>query len=69
MGWKAFEPALSRAEEMEAHAIWHTLSGTSCPPFSTRSWGVESEAIRIPASTGSIHWPRFNLADLFLPAK
>lgn len=33
------------------------------------SWGVESEAIRIPASTGSIRWPRFNLADLFLPLK
>jgi len=32
------------------------------------SWGVESEAIRIPSSTGSIRWPRFNLADLFLPA-
>ena len=22
MGWEAFEPALSRAEEMDAHAIW-----------------------------------------------
>ena len=33
------------------------------------SWGVESEAIRIPASTGSIRWTRFNLESLFLPAK
>ena len=23
MGWEAFEPALSQAEEMDAHAIWH----------------------------------------------
>jgi len=22
MGWEAFEPALSRAEELDAHAIW-----------------------------------------------
>ena len=22
MGWEAFEPALSRAEEMDAHTIW-----------------------------------------------
>jgi hypothetical protein len=22
VGWEAFEPALSRAEEMDAHAIW-----------------------------------------------
>jgi hypothetical protein len=31
-------------------------------------WGVESEAINLPAETGSIRWPGFNLADLFLPA-
>ncbi|HEY1679207.1 MAG TPA: hypothetical protein VGG04_15935 [Candidatus Sulfotelmatobacter sp.] len=33
------------------------------------SWGVESEASRLPGESGSIRWPRFNLADLFLLAK
>jgi hypothetical protein len=28
------------------------------------SWGVESEAIRFPTSTGSIRWPGFNLENL-----
>jgi len=32
------------------------------------SWGVESEAIRIPVSTGSIRWPGLSLKNLFLPA-
>ena len=32
------------------------------------SWGVESGAINLPAETGSIRWPGFNLEDLFLPA-
>jgi len=27
MGWEAFEPALSRAEEMDAHAIWRCAAG------------------------------------------
>ena len=27
MGWKAFEPALSRAEEMDAHTIWQCAAG------------------------------------------
>jgi hypothetical protein len=32
------------------------------------SWGVESEAIRFPAETGSIQWPSVNLQDLFQEA-
>jgi hypothetical protein len=32
------------------------------------SWGVESEAIRFPAETGSIHWPSLSLQDLVLSA-
>jgi HipA-like kinase len=27
MGWEAFEPALSRAEEMDAHTIWRCATG------------------------------------------
>jgi len=27
MGWEAFEPALSRAEEMDTHAIWRCAAG------------------------------------------
>jgi hypothetical protein len=27
MGWEAFEPALSRAEEMDAHTIWRYAAG------------------------------------------
>jgi hypothetical protein len=27
MGWEAFEPALSRAEQMDAHAIWRCAAG------------------------------------------
>jgi hypothetical protein len=28
------------------------------------SWGVESEAIRFPEETGSIHWPSLSLEDI-----
>jgi hypothetical protein len=31
------------------------------------SWGVESEAIKFPAETGSIRWPSLSLADIFQP--
>ena len=31
------------------------------------SWGVESEAIRFPAETGQIRWPKLNLPDIFVP--
>jgi hypothetical protein len=27
MGWEAFEPALSRAEEMDAQAVWQCAAG------------------------------------------
>lgn len=30
--------------------------------------GVESEAVRFPASPGSIHCPSLGLKDIFLPA-
>jgi hypothetical protein len=31
------------------------------------SWGVESEAIKFPAETGSIRWPSLSLQDIFVP--
>ncbi|HXM10799.1 MAG: hypothetical protein ABSF97_21420 [Candidatus Sulfotelmatobacter sp.] len=67
------------ASELAAHRALIPALGIRCTPVLIKgekeqfldwlSWGVESEAIRIPASTGSIRWPRFNLQDLFLPAK
>jgi len=66
------------AGELKTHRAIMPALGIGCEPVIVKgqkeqfldwlSWGVESEAIRIPASTGSIRWPRFNLADLFLPA-
>jgi len=32
------------------------------------SWGVESEAIRLPAETGSIRWPIQHLENILLPS-
>jgi len=66
------------ASELETHRAIMPALGVGCDPVIVRgqkeqfldwlSWGVESEAIRLPASTGSIRWPRCTLADLFLPA-
>ena len=67
------------AGELATHRASIPALGIGCTPLLIKgekeqflnwlSWGVESEAIRIPASTGSIRWPRFNLESLFLPAK
>lgn len=64
------------AGELEMHRAVMPALGIGCEPVIVKgqkeqfldwlSWGVESEAIRIPASTGSIRWPRFNLESLFL---
>jgi hypothetical protein len=64
------------AGELQTHRAIIPALGIGCTPVLVKggkeqfldwlSWGVESEAIRIPASTGSIRWPRFNLEDLFL---
>ena len=64
------------AGELDSHkAIVRTL-GIGCNPVLIKgekeqfldwlSWGVESEAIKFPAETGSIRWPSLNLQDLFL---
>jgi len=66
------------AGELETHqAIIRTL-GIGCAPvvvkgekeqfLSWLSWGIESGAVSLPAETGSIHWPRLNLEDIFQPA-
>jgi hypothetical protein len=67
------------AGELATHRASIPALGIGCTPLLIKgekeqflnwlSWGVESEAIRIPASTGSIRWPRFNLESLLLPAK
>jgi len=65
------------AGELETHkAIVRTL-GIGCDPVLVQgekerfldwlSWGVESEAIRFPVETGSIHWPSLSLQDIFVP--
>jgi hypothetical protein len=65
------------AGELETHkAIVRTL-GIGCDPVLVKgekerfldwlSWGVESEAIRFPVETGSIHWPSLSLQDIFVP--
>jgi hypothetical protein len=66
------------ADELETHhAITHAL-GIGCSPVIIKGekeqfldwlgWGVESDAIRFPTETGSIHWPGLTLKDLFWPA-
>jgi hypothetical protein len=67
------------AGELEMHRAIKPALGIGCDPVIVKgqkeqfldwlSWGIESEAIRIPASRGSIRWPGFNLESLFLPAK
>jgi hypothetical protein len=66
------------AGELETHRAIMPALGIGCDPVIVKgqkeqfldwlSWGVESEAIRFPASTGSISWTGFNLGDLFLTA-
>src|SRR5208337_954555 len=66
------------ADELHTHHAVIPALGIGCDPvivkgekgqFHARlSWGVESEAIRFPAETGSIHWPSVNLRDLVQPA-
>lgn len=56
------------------HAIAPTL-GIGCNPTIIKgekeqfldwlSWGVESEAVRLPATTGAVRWPGLSLRDIF----
>ena len=66
------------AGELRTHRAIIPALGIGCAPVLIKgdkerfldwlSWGVESGAINLPAETGSIHWPGFDLGDLFLPA-
>jgi len=63
------------ADELHTHHAVVPALGIGCDPVIVKgdkekfldwlSWGVESEAIRFPAETGSIHWPSVTLEDLF----
>jgi hypothetical protein len=66
------------SEELKTHhAISHIL-GIGCDPVMVKgtkeqfldwlSWGVESEAIRLPAKLGSIQWPKLSLENMFINA-
>src|SRR6266567_2882293 len=63
------------ADELDTyHAILPAL-GIGCSPVIVKgdkeqfldwlSWGIESEAIRFPTETGSIHWPGLSLKEIF----
>ena len=66
------------AEELKAHHAIAPLLGIGCDPVVIKatkeqlldwlSWGVESDAVRVPQETGSSHWPNFNLRELLLPS-
>jgi hypothetical protein len=66
-------------EELKTHHALSQVLGIGCAPVAVRgtkeqfldwlSWGVESEAIRFPAATGSIQWPSVDLEGIFLHAQ
>ena len=66
------------AGELNSHKAIVRALGIGCNPVLVKgekeqfldwiSWGVESEAIRFPAETGSIHWPSVGLKDILFPA-
>jgi hypothetical protein len=67
------------ADELNTHHALIQALGIGCDPVIVKgekeqfldwlSWGVESEAIRFPTQTGSIHWPGVNLRDILLHAE
>ena len=62
------------AGELQTHRAIMPALGIGCDPVIVKgqkeqfldwlSWGVESDAIRFPVETGSIHWPSLDLEDL-----
>jgi hypothetical protein len=66
-------------EELKTHHATSHILGIGCDPVMVKgtkeqfldwlSWGVESEAIRFPAATGSIQWPSVDLEGMFLQTK
>ncbi len=65
------------AGELDSHKAITPALGIGCNPVLVKgekeqfldwlSWGVESEAIKFPAETGSIRWPQLSLNDIFQP--
>jgi hypothetical protein len=65
------------AGELDSHKAIVRALGIGCDPVLVKgekeqfldwlSWGVESEAIKFPAETGSIRWPSLSLQDIFVP--
>jgi hypothetical protein len=66
-------------EELRTHHATSQILGIGCDPVMVKgpkeqfldwlSWGVESEAIRFPVTTGSVQWPSVDLEGIFLQAK
>jgi hypothetical protein len=66
------------SDELKSHRAIDPLLGIGCNPVLVRgektqfldwlSWGVESEAISLPATTGSILWTSLSQKELFLTA-
>ena len=64
------------SEELKTHHAMSHILDIGCDPVMVKgtkeqfldwlSWGVESEAIRLPAEPGSIHWPKLSLESIFL---
>jgi hypothetical protein len=67
------------ADELNRHRSIAPALGVGCDPVMVKgekeqfldwlSWGVESDAISLPAHTGSIRWPNVGLKDIFLQAE
>lgn len=66
------------AEELKTHHAIVPALGIGCSPAMIKatkeqlldwlSWGVESDAVKLPVETGPVYWPTFKLKDLFLPS-
>jgi hypothetical protein len=66
------------ADELTTHRAMSQILGIGCDPVMVKgtkeqfldwlSWGVESEAIRLPAETGSIRWQKRSLEEIFADA-
>lgn len=63
-------------EELKTHRAVTPLLGIGCSPALVKStkeqllewlsWGVESEAIKLPTTTGAIEWPSFAIKNVFM---
>jgi hypothetical protein len=66
------------AGELKTHRAIVPALGVGCSPAVIKgtkeqfldwlSWGVESEAVRLPHELSPIHWPIFRLRDIFWPS-